>query len=74
MDTKKVEEVQRMVGQVKWYDAKKCFGFLSSGGQDYFVHQNQFRVKNIILSPGQRVSFVAASSAKGMTANDVVQG
>ena len=56
-------------GQVKWFNQTKGFGFVESEGKDYFIHFKEIMgngFKN--LNPGDKVSFEAASSPKGLVA------
>jgi len=71
--SKPYSEDLNMEGQVKWYNRKKGFGFVTGeDGQDYFVHHSQ-------LAPGQflrendRVEFEATDTDKGKQAQKVVR-
>ena len=47
-------------GNVKWFDCKKCYGFITPDGEvkDVFVHITQHKKIGIRkLFDGQRVSF-----------------
>ena len=65
------EAVPAYTGTVKWFDAKKGFGFiLNPDGEDVFVHFSSidgFRV----LKDGERVSFEQLAGAKGLSARRV---
>ena len=47
-------------GKVKWFDAKKGFGFITpdEGGKDAFLHVSALQAANIeTISDGQAVSY-----------------
>tara|TARA_B100001996_G_scaffold9573_1_gene8081 strand:- start:1733 stop:1936 length:204 start_codon:yes stop_codon:yes gene_type:complete len=47
-------------GKVKWFDAKKGFGFITpdDGGKDAFLHVSALQAANISsVSDGQAVSY-----------------
>ena len=47
-------------GKVKWFDAKKGFGFITpdEGGKDAFLHVSALQAANISsVSDGQAVSY-----------------
>lgn len=49
-----------MTGSVKWFNASKGYGFLTSddGGEDIFVHFSEIRVEGFkTLKDGAKVSF-----------------
>lgn len=61
-------------GTVKWFDAKKGYGFISQeNGEDVFVHfsaiegGDSFRT----LDEGDAVEFEVVQGDKGLQANDV---
>lgn len=65
-----------MKGTVKWFNATKGFGFISTeGGEDVFVHYSaleengEFRT----LDEGQAVEFEIVDGAKGPQASNVVK-
>lgn len=65
-----------MKGTVKWFNATKGFGFISTeSGDDVFVHYSaleetgEFRT----LDEGQAVEFEIVDGAKGPQASNVVK-
>ena len=65
-----------MKGTVKWFDAKKGFGFISDEeGTDVFVHFSA--IQNVegykTLDEGQAVEFDIVDGAKGPQAANVVK-
>ncbi len=47
-------------GTVKWYDGKKCFGFITpvDGGEDVFVHSSVIKAADLrFLNEGDEVAF-----------------
>ena len=65
-----------MKGTVKWFNAAKGFGFISTeNGEDVFVHYSaleetgEFRT----LEEGQAVEFEVVDGAKGPQASGVVK-
>ena len=62
-----------MLGQVKWFNAVKGFGFIEANGEDYFVHYSSIKgtgFKN--LNEGDKVDFKAVKGNKGMNATEVL--
>ncbi|MEJ2367551.1 MAG: cold-shock protein, partial [Acidobacteriota bacterium] len=59
------------MGTVKWFDAKKGYGFITvDGGQDVFVHYSAIDgVGFRSLNEGDRVSFEIRQGAKGPQAD-----
>jgi cold shock protein len=56
-------------GKVKWYDAEKGFGFLTSDdGEDVFVHGKSLPAGTTTLKGGTRVEFGVMDGKKGKTA------
>ncbi len=65
----------RVTGVVKWFNATKGYGFISSAdGEDVFVHYSSIRNDGGFrsLEEGQEVEFTLAQGAKGPQAQDVV--
>ncbi len=62
-------------GKVKWFNAKKGYGFISSEtGEDVFVHFSAIQgggFKN--LDEGQEVEFEVEKDDKGFKAKNVVK-
>lgn len=62
-------------GKVKWFNAKKGYGFISSEtGEDVFVHFSAIEgggFKN--LDEGQEVEFEVEKDDKGLKAKNVVK-
>ena len=69
----------RIVGTVKWFDAKKGYGFISTeDGEDIFVHYSSISGGNEdggfrSLDEGQQVEFTVTEGKKGPQAQDVVK-
>jgi CspA family cold shock protein len=62
-------------GVVKWFNDQKGFGFIESGGKDYFVHFKEIKVDGYkSLKEGDKVRFVAESSPRGPLAKEVYLG
>jgi len=61
-------------GTVKWFDAKKGFGFISSeDGTDVFVHFSAISIDGFkTLEEGQKVNFDVIDGQKGPQASNVV--
>lgn len=62
-------------GTVKWFNDGKGFGFIQSGGKDFFVHYKAIKGGSEFktLKEGEAVQFVAEASPKGPVAKDVVK-
>ncbi len=63
-----------MNGTVKWFNATKGFGFISTDqGQDVFVHYTSIRDTGGFrsLEEGQEVEFTLGEGKKGPQAQDV---
>jgi cold shock protein len=63
----------REVGTVKWFNAKKGYGFiLRSQGQEVFVHHSAIQMDGYRqLQEGQQVEFAVSEGQKGLQAHDV---
>ena len=59
-------------GTVKWFNESKGFGFLESGGKDYFVHFSAIQANGFkTLAEGAAVKFKIGTSQKGPQAEEV---
>lgn len=64
-----------LTGKVKWFNARKGFGFIipDDGGPDVFVHHTVIDVKGYRqLQDGEAVEFEAHKGERGMAATRVV--
>ena len=61
-------------GKVKWFDAKKGFGFIipDDGGKDAFLHVSALQTANIqSVSDGQAVSYELTEQRGKMAASEI---
>lgn len=64
----------RVSGVVKWFNATKGYGFISTeNGEDVFVHYTSIRETGgyHALEEGQEVEFILGQGKKGPQAQDV---
>jgi CspA family cold shock protein len=62
-------------GIVKWFNAKKGFGFITpdDGSEDLFVHFSEIKMDGYaVLEEGQKVQFEIGQGKKGPCATNVV--
>jgi CspA family cold shock protein len=64
----------REKGSVRWFDARKGYGFATiDGGDDYFIHYSAIEMDGYkTLSDGQEISFELSTTDKGVQAINVV--
>ncbi len=64
-----------MNGTVKWFNAKKGFGFISDEtGTDVFVHYSALNMDGFkVLEEGDKVSFDVVTGEKGPQAANVTK-
>lgn len=64
-----------MKGKVKWFNAKKGFGFISDEeGQDIFVHFSALNMEGFkVLEDGEEVEFDVIEGEKGPQATNVTK-
>ncbi|MGN1084143.1 MAG: cold shock domain-containing protein [Lachnospiraceae bacterium] len=64
-----------MNGTVKWFNAKKGFGFISAeNGTDVFVHYSALKMDGFkVLEEGDKVEFEVVSGEKGPQAANVTK-
>lgn len=65
---------ERIVGTVKWFNARKGYGFIGrDGGEDIFVHFSSITMDGYRrLDEGQSVEFSIEEGPKGVQAAEVV--
>lgn len=63
-----------MTGKVKWFNAEKGYGFITSDeGKDIFVHYSAIQADGFrSMEEGQKVSFEIVESDRGQQAANVV--
>ncbi len=63
-----------MNGTVKWFNAEKGFGFITTEeGEDVFVHFSQIQKDGFkSLNEGEEVEFDVVEGEKGLQAENVV--
>jgi len=63
-----------MTGTVKWFNADKGFGFITTDeGTDVFAHYSQIQKDGFkTLEEGQNVEFEVVDGAKGPQAENIV--
>ena len=64
------------IGTVKWFDAKKGYGFISDmateNSKDYFVHFSEIQTDGFkTLEEGQKVTFEIGEGKQGPVAKNV---
>ena len=64
-----------MNGTVKWFNAKKGFGFISDeNGTDVFVHYSALKMDGFkVLDEGDKVEFEVVNGEKGPQAANVTK-
>ncbi|UCC52779.1 MAG: cold shock domain-containing protein [Anaerolineaceae bacterium] len=64
---------QEETGTVKWFDARKGYGFIErDNGGDVFVHANDMADPHAhSLADGERVRFIVGQGPKGPAAAEV---
>ena len=61
-------------GKVKWFDAKKVFGFITpdEGGKDAFLHVSALQAANISsVTDGQAVEYELTEQRGKMAASNI---
>ncbi|MGB8713550.1 MAG: cold shock domain-containing protein [Onishia taeanensis] len=68
-----VEDDDREIGEVKWFNVNKGYGFITrDGGDDVFVHFRAIRGKgHRTLAEGQKVRYHVIENERGYQADDV---
>ncbi len=63
-----------MTGKVKWFNAEKGYGFITSeDGKDVFAHFSQIQKDGFkTLEEGEAVSFDVTEGQKGPQASNIV--
>lgn len=62
-----------MTGKVKWFNAKKGYGFIvGEDGAEYFAHYSKITGEGFkYLEDGEEVSFESVETEKGLTAEKI---
>ncbi|HDZ10300.1 MAG TPA: cold-shock protein [Pseudohongiella sp.] len=70
---RRTSNAPRELGNVKWFNASKGFGFITrDSGDDVFVHFRSIQGEgHRVLKDGQRVEFSVSQGDKGLQADDV---
>jgi cold shock protein len=64
-------EEKNMNGKIKWYNARKGFGFIESeDGKDIFVHRSSVP-DGVFLNEGDSVEFETEETDKGVKAVNI---
>ena len=66
----------RTKGTVKWFNAEKCFGFITpeDGQRDCFVHHTAIQTEGFrTLNEGDQVEFEIVEGTKGPAAENVTK-
>jgi CspA family cold shock protein len=64
---------ERETGTVKWFDAKKGYGFINrEDGEDVFIHYSSIQGTGYrVLQDGQKVEFEVVQGKKGLEATNL---
>ena len=64
---------EREEGTVKWFDAKKGFGFITrETGEDVFIHYSAIQGDGYrVLEDGKKVEFDVVQGRKGLEASNL---
>ena len=61
-----------MIGEVKWYNIKQCYGFIKGkDGDDVFVHKNDVPFWTIFLKAGDKVEYKKEYTKNGIKAKEL---
>ncbi|GAB4480033.1 MAG: DEAD/DEAH box helicase [Anaerolineae bacterium] len=66
-----LESIERVTGTIKWFSARKGFGFVApdDGGEDIFLHQSALEAAGAArLTEGDRIEFAVVRGDKGLSA------
>ena len=66
-------DFKMMNGVVRFFSDGKVYGFVESGGKDYFIHFKEIKMDGYkSLKEGDKVSFEPSQSPKGVVATNLV--
>lgn len=64
--------MKKIIGKVKWYNIKKCYGYISGeDGEDVFVHKTDIPFWSIFLRKGDNVQYTKEYTKNGIKAKDL---
>lgn len=64
----------REMGTVKWFNAEKGYGFITTGNKDVFAHHTNIVGEGFkSLAEGDRVEFTLSQGPKGLQAENIIK-
>ena len=61
------------IGNVRWFDKKKGYGFVDHEGSDVFIHYSEIVEKNFIPENNELISFDIVDCDKGLKAQKITK-
>ena len=64
--------MKKINGKVKWYNIKKCYGYIhGEDGEDVFIHKTDIPFWTIFLNTGDKVQYTKEHTKRGMQAKNL---